>query len=438
MTLSDKLKRIVLAKAYEYLDKDPEQNMPKLIDWVEVLDRNGDFARQLPEAKRIAGDPSCNWYRLAQSFWYDVDGEVRKTLFTNFVINGRLLAVPSLTENRKKYGCNIPWAILLDPVPNSRCGAVGGGLSFDEMDGILEQGKELGTYFYLFSGGEPLLRRDDLIALCNKNFDCEFLLFTDGTRIDDNFADELLRVKNLIPVFKVDGFEEETDLRRGRGTYAAQCRGMEILRAHKLPFGVSCHYTEENGKTLGSEEFFDELIRRGVKFAWFFPDMPTGKCGGQLVTAEQREYMYHQIRAFRKTKPLLTLDLLNDNGYVGGCTAAGKSYCHINAAGDLEPCAFVHYSDSNLRGKTLLEAYCSPLFREFYRNQPFHSNLLRSCPLLDDPDRLVAMVEASGARPTGQDAEEDVRDLAQRCAKCAEDWAVIADRLWEEGGTARR
>ena len=36
-------------------------------------------------------------------------------------------------------------------------------LSFDEIDSIITQGKELGVYMYIYTGGEPLVRKKDLI-----------------------------------------------------------------------------------------------------------------------------------------------------------------------------------------------------------------------------------------------------------------------------------
>ena len=441
--LSDMIKRTSMAKAYEFLDKDPEQNIPKLADWLEKLDKEGGIARQIPTIQKFAQDPSSNWFRLASSLWEDVDDEVRKTLFTNFVINGNLLANPKLTKNRKKYGCNIPWAILLDPTSACNlhctgCWAAEYGnklnLTFDELDAIIEQGKALGTYFYIFSGGEPLVRKADVIALCNKHSDCAFLAFTNGTLIDEAFAKEMLRIKNLIPAISVEGFEADTDFRRGEGTFAKLRKGMKILRQHKLPFGVSCCYTSQNYRIIGSEKYFDAMVEWGAKFAWFFTYMPVGKAAVPelMATAEQREYMYHQIRRFRQTKPLFTMDFWNDGEFVGGCIAGGRCYCHINAGGDIEPCAFIHYSDSNIRTKTLLEAYQSPLFMAYHNNQPFNQNHLRPCPLLDNPGCLSGMVDASGATSTDLEAPEDVHKLSDKCKEQAEKWAVVAGQLWKE------
>jgi len=177
-----------------------------------------------------------------------------------------------------------------------------------------------------------------------------------------------------------------------------------------------------------------------AKFAWFFTYIPVGVHADPdlMVTEEQREFMYHQLRKFRQTKPLFTIDFWNDGEYVQGCVAGGRSYLHINANGDIEPCAFIHYSDSNIKEKTLLEAYNAPLFMQYYRNQPFNENHLRPCPLLDNPERLCEMIRQSGAKSTDLLNPEDVVALAQKCEKAAAMWSKPADRLWREGRTTNR
>ena len=286
---------------------------------------------------------------------------------------------------------------------------------------------------YIYSGGEPLVRKDDIIALCNKHSDCQFMAFTNGTLIDEDFAKEMLRVKNFVPAISVEGFEEATDLRRGKGTFAQVERAMKILRENKLPFGVSCCYTSKNVEVIGSEEYFDQMVNWGAKFCWLFTYMPVGKDAVPelMVTDEQREFMYHQVRGFRKTKPIFTMDFWNDGEFVEGCIAGGRRYIHINANGDIEPCAFIHYSDSNIKEKTLLEAYQSPLFMAYHNNQPFNENHLRPCPLLDNPGRLTEMVESSGAFSTDLQNPEDVRELSEKCEEKAEKWAITADKLWQ-------
>ena len=93
-----------------------------------------------------------------------------------------------------------------------------------------------------------LMRKKDIIRLCEDHPDCVFSTFTNGTLIDEAFADEMLRVKNFVPAISIEGFEEATDSRRGNGTYQKIIRAMNILKEKKLPFGISCCYTSANAE----------------------------------------------------------------------------------------------------------------------------------------------------------------------------------------------
>lgn len=341
MNASEVLKGFAMKQVYSYLDKDPETNLPNLLDMLEKYDKNGQaVTTQVKGIRAALSDPNNNWSKLVKSLWTDIDDEQRKKLVETVVIT--------------------------------------------------------------------------------------------GTLIDDAFADEMLRVKNLVPAISIEGFEEATDFRRGEDTYRKVTEAMTRLKERKLLFGISCCYTSKNVEVIGSEEYFDSMIDMGAKFAWLFTYMPIGAAAVPelIATAEQRKFMYEQIHKFRKTKPLFTMDFWNDGDAVGGCIAGGRGYCHINANGDMEPCAFIHYSDSNIKEKTLLECYQSPLFMAYRRSQPFNDNMLRPCPVLDNPGRLTQIVEESGARSTDLESPERACDYCNRCVPAAEKWAPVADELW--------
>lgn len=445
MAIKENLETIAVKSILGYVTKDPEKNFPRLVEWFDRFDRKGTLKAQRDTIREIVNDKDNNWYRLIMSCCKDIDPGVRDRLFENFIINGSLLGYQKQLENMEKYRCNIPWAILMDPTSACNlhctgCWAAEYGnhmnLTYEEMDDIVNQGVALGTYIYLFTGGEPLVRKKDIIRLCEEHPDCVFSTFTNGTLIDEAFADEILRVKNFMPAISIEGFEEATDSRRGDGTYQKIIRAMSILKERKLPFGISCCYTSANAEVIASEEYFDQMIEMGAKFAWFFTYMPVGKGAVTelMATAQQREMMYHKIREYRKTKPLFTVDFWNDGEYVGGCVAGGRRYLHINANGDIEPCAFVHYSDSNIREKTLLDAYRSSLFMGYHDNQPWNENLLRPCPVLDNPGRLTEIVEKAGAKSTDYQNLESAKEFSDKCVEKAEKWAPVAERLWRESG----
>ena len=429
-------------QAMKYLENNPEENIPKLMALVDRLVPDDWYVGQRNAIRKAIQDKS-NWYQLILRL-YELDPGVRRSFFQNFITNASLKGSAVQDEMAEKYNCNIPWAILLDPTTACNLNCTGCwaaeyghqfNLSLEDIDSIVKQGKELGTYMYIYTGGEPTVRKKDLMKICEMHPDCEFLAFTNGTMIDEEFCREMLRVKNFVPAISLEGFETANDGRRGSGVYQKVRRAMKLMKDHKLPFGISTCYTSRNFEDISSEAFYDMMIESGALFVWYFHYMPVGKGAvPQLMpTAEQREEMYHRIRHFRQTKAIFGMDFQNDGEYVGGCIAGGRRYLHINAKGDVEPCVFIHYSNVNIHDCSLLDALRSPIFQAYHDSQPFNENHLRPCPMLENPERLPQLVKETGAVNTDYQDPETAEELCAKCRQYAEDWEPTARKLWEAG-----
>ncbi|HWR23511.1 MAG TPA: radical SAM protein [Feifaniaceae bacterium] len=432
----------------QYMSDNPMEKLPKMLEIAEKLDRDHLQATQIQAVKEALLDEEGVWHGFAEDVFRDIDIKVLKKAMECFFVNASLAGAPVKKAMEEKYDCNIPWTILMDPTSACNLSCTGcwaaqygdkSSLSFETLDSICKQGKKLGIYFYIFSGGEPLVRKKDIIRLCEANRDCFFFAFTNGTLVDDAFCEEMLRVGNFTLAFSIEGDEEATDMRRGAGTYQKVIAAMERMRRHKLLFGYSTCYHRYNTESVGSDAFVDDMIARGCRFAWNFTYMPVGKDAvtDLLATPEQRAYMYRRVREIRAAKPIFAMDFWNDGEFTQGCIAGGRSYLHINAAGDVEPCAFVHYSNVNIHEATLLEALQSPLFMAYRRRQPFNHNHLRPCPVLDNPEAIREMVYESGAKSTDMEAPEDVNDLCSKTAEAAQRWAATAETLWAENPKSR-
>ncbi|MGN1377220.1 MAG: radical SAM protein [Dorea sp.] len=430
-----------ISAALKYLESDPETNIPKVMNIVDKAAPDGWYEGQR-DAIRKAIDDKSNWYDLILRI-YQLDPEVRKTFFTNFIVNASLKGSALQKETEEKENCNVPWAILLDPTSACNlhctgCWAAEYGhklnLDLDTIDSIVTQGKALGTYMYIYTGGEPMVRKKDIITICERHPDCEFLAFTNGTLIDEEFCQEMLRVKNFVPAISLEGFRDANDGRRGEGVYDKVKNAMKLMKDHNLPFGISTCYTSANYLDVTSEEYFDMIINAGALFIWFFHYMPVGNDASPdlLLTPEQRKIVYERIRSYRSTKSIFSLDFQNDAEYIGGCIAGGRYYLHINAAGDVDPCVFIHYSNANIHECSLLEALKSPIFQAYREGQPFNDNMLRPCPMLENPDLLPEIVKRTGAHSTDPQSPETPEHLCEKCKAYAENWKVLADELWTE------
>ncbi len=448
MKVSATIKKYGLEKVFDYLYKNPEENLGKILNLVEKH-AGKMYPNQIAQFRDVVENPENPYHGYVLHILEHVDPEVVKTLLVNFFINESMIGWSKQNELKEKYNCNIPWTILLDPTSACNlhctgCWAAEYGnklnLSYDEIDDIIRQGKELGVYMYIYTGGEPLVRKNDIIRLCEKHDDCIFLCFTNGTLIDEQFADDMLRVKNFVPAISLEGMEESTDSRRGDGVFNKVIQAMDLLREKKLVYGISSCYTSANYDSITSEEYFDMLIQKGAYFIWFFHYMPVGNNAVPelMPNSEQREIVYRRIRDMRRRKPLFSMDFQNDAEFVGGCIAGGRRYFHINANGDVDPCVFIHYSDSNIREKSILETLRSPLFQAYHDNQPFNENMFQPCPMLENPQLLRQIVKQTGAHSTDLQSPESVEHLCAKCDSYAACWQPKAEELWQEIPEERR
>ena len=455
MTLMEKAAHAAERKAFEkvlenFIQKgktaDAASAAQELVDMAEKIQGSVWKKESFEVLHMIGGQPEGKWSHYVQHILDETDPYILKTFLTNAVYEGGFRGYQQAQKNAEKYGCNIPWLILMDPTSACNmhctgCWAAEYGhqqsLTFEEMDRVLTEAKELGTHACLFTGGEPLIRKKDIIRLCEKHRDIAFHAFTNGTLIDQAFCDELKRVGNFIVSVSIEGFEDANDGRRGAGHFEKALAAMDLMHKNHIPFGVSICYTSKNYKVVTSDEFLDLLISKGCFFAWYFHYMPVGMGATTdlLLNPEQRAYMKDRVREIRGLtggKEIFAIDFQNDGEFTGGCIAGGKLYCHINAAGDVEPCVFIHYSGANIREKSFLECLQQPLFKEYRKGQPFNNNHLRPCPMLENPELLGEMGKRSGAHSTDMQQPESTQDVFNRCRPYAQQWTPAAERIWAE------
>ena len=404
------------------LNKDREKGLLNIVNLAQKFMGSNFRSEAYEGAKKMIQNPDSKWMRYVNRLLDETDPHVAKMTALNLGYQAAFAGTKKIRKMREIENCNIPWLILMDPTSACNlhctgCWAAEYGhklnLTFDELDNIVTQGKELGVYFYMMTGGEPLVRKADIIRLCEKHNDCAFHCYTNGTLVDEKLCEDMKRVGNLSLSISLEGFEDANDFRRGEGVYNKVLHAMDLLHENGLIFGNSVCYTSKNMDAVTSDEFFDLLIEHGSRFAWYFHLMPVGmKASPELMpTKEQREYIYHrlrEVRGFEGGKEIFVMDFQNDGEYVGGCIAGGRNYCHINPKGDVEPCVFIHYSGANIREKSLLECLKQPLFMAYRDNQPFNENMLRPCPMLENPEILQKMVHETGAHSTDVEQEEPV------------------------------
>ena len=245
-----------------------------LTDFVQKFTGNMFAEKTFDNIRTMLQNPDNKWVQYVNRGLDELDPQVIKMTALNLGFQAAFVGTKQIRMNREKYNCNIPWTMLMDPTSACNlhctgCWAAEYGnklnLSFDDMDSIVTQGKELGIYFYMMTGGEPMVRKKDIIELCRKHNDCVFFAYTNGTLVDEALCKQMQEVGNLFLALSVEGEPDVNDMRRGEGVYNKVMHAMDLLKEHGLVFGTSICYTSANYKSVTSDEFIKMLVDKGCR-----------------------------------------------------------------------------------------------------------------------------------------------------------------------------
>jgi MoaA/NifB/PqqE/SkfB family radical SAM enzyme len=424
------------------------KNLVRLINLAEKTFIRDESVRAMAEGIKqlvIENHPST---QLAQSIFKRLSKNCRNKLIENFFINAGIIGRSTQKAMAKKLGFGLPFLFVISPSAKCNLECVGcyaseykmhEGIPYDEIDRILKEAKELGIYFITISGGEPFMW-PHLFKMFEDHNDMYFQLYTNGTLITKEIAEKLSKAGNALPCISVEGFEHETEQRRGAGVHQKVLDAMDNLKEAGVPFGFSATPTRINSEALMSDEFIDTMVKKGCLVGWYFQYTPVGRKPDTslMSTPEQRNKLRGKVNEFRNTRPIFIGDFWNDGPLIGGCMAGARpgGYFHINCNGDVEPCVFCQFSVDNIKGKKLVDVIQSPFFKAIQEAQPYcdNKNLLTPCALIDNPHVLREAVEKYGAKPSYSGSFDTVRD-PEICAsldKYSQEFHQLTDPIWEK------
>lgn len=368
---------------------------------------------------------------------------VRRKILENWIIKSFLLGTNKRDAYTRQYGFHPPAFYVISPTMkcNLNCygcyageySRTGPGLPFDLIDRIIAEGKDIGIHFVVVSGGEPFYRKD-LLQIYEKHGDVGFQIYTNGSLLDEETVQRLAEMGNVMPCISVEGYEKETDERRGKGHFKKIMDAMDCLREAGVVFGFSATATRYNSEVIVEDKFVDMLIEKGATLGWYFTYIPIGRKPdfSLMPTPEQRDRQLRRVSEIRNNKPILLADFWNDGWMTNGCISGGERYFHINANGDVEPCVFAHFAMDNIKNKPLVEALNSPLFRRIRDMRPYCHNPYRPCMLIDSPQVSRTVFSMPGVYATHPGAETLFTDLASEMDRYSAEYCKFADKTWAE------
>lgn len=152
-----------------------------------------------------------------------------------------------------------------------------------------EQGKELiddlaqfGAPVILFSGGEPLMRKDlPELALYARSKGMRAVISTNGTLIDEKMAKVLKEIGLSYVGISLDGMRETNDKFRGvKGAFDAALQGMRNCKKEGIKVGLRLTINKKNASDIPA--IFDLLEKEGIPRVCFYHLVYAGR-GSRLI-----------------------------------------------------------------------------------------------------------------------------------------------------------
>jgi MoaA/NifB/PqqE/SkfB family radical SAM enzyme len=395
-----------------------------------------------------------------------ISSKVSKAIINNFVGKTLLGEEDRAGHFVKKHGTYPPAFLTISPT--KRCNLFCKGcyasssagnaetLSYDVFNRILEDKKaNWGSHFTVISGGEPLLYRDGVKTLFDvfeDNQDGYFMMYTNSTMITEDAAKRMAELGNVTPAISVEGFEKETDDRRGKGIFKKIIQAMENLQAAGVPFGISVTATRHNVDIIMSDKFTEFYFKQmGAIYGWVFQYMPIGRSYtiDLMITPEQRLALFQNEQKMIKESNIFLVDFWNGGPYAVGCISAGRpgGYFYIDWNGNIAPCAFYPYYLSNIydiyrENKNLNDVLFSRYFEsirtwqnEYGYTQPPEKvdNFIVPCIIRDHFDEALSLVNRFDAKPLDENAAQALLDANyhKRMSEYGKDAKSLTQKFWE-------
>jgi MoaA/NifB/PqqE/SkfB family radical SAM enzyme len=288
----------------------------------------------------------------------------------------------------------------------SGCYARAGGICHDagttdeltdtEWGGVFAQAETAGIQFILLAGGEPLIRQD-VLDKAAQFAHILFPIFTNGTLIDPAFCAFLDKHRNLMPVLSLEGGQDKTDVRRGRGTFEMLCHKMKELHSGHLLYGVSITVTRENLADVTSRSFIDMLNQMGCRIVFYIEYVPVdaGSRLQAIAEPERKKLADRQIELKKQFPSIFFLSFPGDEAEMGGCLAAGRGFFHISPSGEAQACPFAPFSDRSLRRQSLLDVLQSDFFRRLQQDNLVGGEHTGGCTLFEQKEAVAAILQMS-------------------------------------------
>ena len=273
-------------------------------------------------------------------------------------------------------------------------------LTLKEAVQAIDELAMLGTEALIFSGGEPLLRKDLVLRLAEHCVDVGIIpaMLTNGVLIDHRVAWELKDAGIMAVGIPIDSTDPQVHdrLRNVPGTFNKALRGIRACNDVDLKVVVTTMALRSNCAEV--PRMIDFVSSLGVDQVAIYDLVPNGRgkeMMDEMMLQEQRESLIRYLQRTQEERGMIFVfsggnplypqiastmhkthgtdapDLLLKQFWINapvGCHA-GINYLSLRPNGDVYPCPFLQIKIGNIREKSLTEMWYRSELLETLRNR---------------------------------------------------------------------
>jgi MoaA/NifB/PqqE/SkfB family radical SAM enzyme len=239
-------------------------------------------------------------------------------------------------------------------------------LAPSEMKDIIAQAQELGVYFVVFSGGEPLLN-EHVVEFFSYTAQKGIItaLSTNGQLLTKDIVKELKRERVAFINVSIDNAQPAVHdkLRGVKGCFQKAQEGIRRCVDEGVPIIVSTYATKENisnGDLRNIISMSKKIGARGVRILFVVP-------AGKLLGCSRIDFSDQEKKYVRSLLDPSYVYIEGVRNKFTECNTILKKLFYLSPYGDVQPCSFVPLSFGNIRKKPLADIWETMINHEFYK-----------------------------------------------------------------------
>lgn len=279
--------RTAVKKGIQDIRENPKRGVRNLVDLGEMF-ATGPFQKEFfrNAAEELRNEKST-FHLFAKNVVQNVNEQVLLTFGINLGYNSWTYGAGLIRSLEKKDQFNIPWIIFFDL--NQKV-----NLSIEMIRDTIHQGKDMGTFCYIFDAKDDYKQMEKLIALFEKETNCDFLLISSSDKINELLIHGIKTAKNIAVALRVRDFRQPEVI-----------ESIKMLQEENCLSGALIEYEELNSEA-GIKKALEEAHNLDIPLL-FLKDINGPLQGDQKKSKE----MIDVVRS-RLDVPVIPIDLWSD------------------------------------------------------------------------------------------------------------------------------